>query len=220
MEGLVTETERCTRRCVRATKAGVCTWCANSTATALDDMLNVFLDLWMARTASSGAGPKVGGSKTPPAPVRVEVLDHQDVMVDVLGSWAGQVAAERKLVPPYTLQASLAVLHAQHDWAVQQPWATDYCEEVRDLLHTARVLANLYDPRPQLLDGVQCRSPKCDLVGTLFRVPGSQYVECGSCGNLLTESEYREWTGMLAAAAKSDTRHTQDDDVTPIPEAC
>jgi ribosomal protein S27E len=198
------ELKRCTRRCVRVTAAGVCTWCATRTAADLDDMTGTFLELWCARVPGPGSGPKVSRSKTPAAPVRAEVVDHADQIVAVLGSWAALVAETRRLTAPtYTLTASVAVLRTHHDWATAQAWAPDYCEEVRTLAHTARVLAQLYEPRPELIAGVQCRSPKCDLVGTLFRAPGSQYIECGVCGNLLTEPEYREWTAMLAAAAKS-----------------
>lgn len=56
-------------------------------------------------------------------------------------------------------------------------------------------------PKPELCEGVPCKSIECDLK-TLYRVPGSDYIECASCGNLLTEAEYQAWCKLLAADAR------------------
>jgi hypothetical protein len=55
----------------------------------------------------------------------------------------------------------------------------------------------LTDPEPDYCDGVVCKS--CDRY-SLYR--DGKYVECGKCGLLYTEDEYREWTGLLAGQAR------------------
>ncbi len=60
----------------------------------------------------------------------------------VLASWAGLVAAERRLEPPSRDLPALARFLCRHvDWLIHHPAAGDIADEVQDLARTARNIA-------------------------------------------------------------------------------
>lgn len=71
----------------------------------------------------------------------------------------------------------------------------EFAGEIRDLARSIRRAVGISEIRPEQLD-IPC--PRCDLLD-LHRLPGEDRVECGSCGVLLTEEEYRRWVKLLAA---------------------
>ena len=82
------------------------------------------------------------------------------------------------------------------DWACSlHPAVDEFALEIRELHRTIQRTVGVNDVRPEHLD-VPCR--RCDLLD-LHRLPGQDRVECGSCGDLLTEAEYARWCGLLAA---------------------
>lgn len=79
------------------------------------------------------------------------------------------------------------------------PAIDEFAEEVHRLRNALRRATGDTNAQPELLDGIACRS--CD-TRALMREPGSMYISCGACETLLTESEYQEWVGLLAAAVR------------------
>lgn len=127
----------------------------------------------------------------------------------VLDAWCGDWAdyrgkGERR--PTERVHFQVAWLANRLDWACDEhPAVDDFAAELRGILRTLRRLTGQQEPRPQLCEGVPCR--RCDLK-TLYRLPGDTYIECdpqrryGGCGLLLTEAEFRQWVGLLAAAVR------------------
>jgi hypothetical protein len=172
----------------------------------------------------SGA-PRVHGSREAPVPISV---DRTDLLSDarvlnltkvyeqqredqigylsaatVLDGWCRDFAETRRESAPEPIPAAQCRYLADRlDWAFNtHPAVDEFAGEVGDLWHTLRRAAGLTMPQPELCAGVPCRRVDCDLK-TLYRVPGSDYIECASCGLLLTQDEYAAWCGLLSAAAR------------------
>jgi ribosomal protein S27E len=162
-------------------------------------------------------GQRVSGSREAPLPLRVDPLDLtmaarvatvHDVgrdqigllsVASVLDSWArdwAEVRDMRETLPAPTVVELATWLGNRHGWACDlHPAVDDYAHELRDVRRSLRAVVGVNEVRPEYLD-VPCR--RCDLMD-LHRLPGQDRVECGSCGDLLTEDEYRRWVKLLAA---------------------
>lgn len=175
----------------------------------------------------SGA-PRVSASKEAPVPVNLDRLDlltpartrssatkdlaypeQDDDQIGYLSvattldgwcrDWAG---TRRESVPAPIVAGQCRWLLDRWDWACDEhPAIDEFAAELADVWHALRRAAGLTMPKPELCVGIPCKSIECDL-RTLYRVPGSDFIECASCGLLLTEDEYRAWCKLLAAAAK------------------
>lgn len=206
----MTDEARCYRRCIRDT---FCARCYDLTEADLRDLPELYITLWTILPPGQGSGDRVTGSRDKPIGIRGDVHDLMQDMVGKLTAWVDEVCDKRGLTgphlpptvrpvgPPRDLDAlrvhSLATwLLPHHEWLATGPAAVDYGEEIRDLAHHTRRIAGLYPARPEIKHGVPCR--QCDTVN-LFIAPGSDWIECGSCGVLLSQAEYAEWIGMLAA---------------------
>lgn len=201
---------RCYRRC---TQDVLCVRCYDLTEADLLFLPEGYTTLWTLLPPGQGAGDRVSGSRDKPIGIRADVHDLMQDMAGKLGAWADLVRFERRLAgphltltrhapaPPRNLDAvrvhTLAAwLLPHHEWLATGPAAVDYGEEIRDLAHQTRRIAGLYPARPEIKHGVPCRH--CDALA-LYIAPGSDWIECGACGNLLSQAEYTEWVGMLAA---------------------
>lgn len=138
-------------------------------------------------------------------PARPVVVPAQDQTghvsaATILHGWCRDFAeTRRETEPPPTPAAQCRYLADRLDWAfTTHPAVDEFAGEVGDLWHTLRRAAGLTEPKDELVQGVPCRSITCDLK-TLWRLPGAQWVECKSCGNLLTEPELQDWIKMLRA---------------------
>lgn len=102
-EEIIEEQPRCTRRCIRVAREGICDRCHGLTLADLTVLPRLYLEL-STRLAPSqgGGGTPVSGSKERPLAVRVEPLDHMRLIVDQLGAWSRIVIEERRLVGPRT----------------------------------------------------------------------------------------------------------------------
>lgn len=111
----------------------------------------------------------------------------------VLDSWATDWQSyEWSTLPVPTVPALAGWLKARLEWACDEhPAIGDFAAELAGLVARIRPLA----PRAELKRGVPCR--ECDKV-TLYRWPGSDYVECGSCPVLMTPEEYDRWIQLIA----------------------
>jgi hypothetical protein len=168
-------------------------------------------------------GQRVSGSREAPLPLRVDPLDLtlparaaaiHDVLGDqighlsvasVLDSWVREWRETRDMreTPPGATVAELAGwLGNRLDWACSlHPAVDEFAREIRQLHRTIERTVGVNEVRPEHLD-VPCR--RCDLLD-LHRLPGQDRVECGSCGDLLTEAEYSRWCGLLAGAYADGT---------------
>lgn len=96
------------------------------------------------------------------------------------------------LLPEPTVPALVGWLTERLEWACDHhPAVDDFAAELAELAAGVRPIA----PRAELKRGVPCR--ECDKV-TLYRWPGSDYVECGSCPVLMTPDEYERWIQLIA----------------------
>lgn len=111
----------------------------------------------------------------------------------VLDSWARDWQGYRwAILPDPSVSALSQWLLDRLEWACDtHPAIDDFASELAEC--TARLRPR--GPKVELKTGVPCRD--CEIV-SLFRWPGSDYVECGSCPALLTPEEYQRWTQLLA----------------------
>lgn len=172
----------------------------------------------------SGA-PRVAGSQERPVPIRVDRFDllaparrstsatrdlaypEQDEdqvghlsVATVLDGWCRDFAEQRReSVPAPFVTVQCRYLADRLDWAFTDHEAVDeLAKDVSDLWHALYNAAGLTKPKREHCAGIPCRSVECDLK-TLWRIPGSDYIECESCGALLTEAEYQDWLKLLRA---------------------
>jgi hypothetical protein len=167
--------------------------------------------------AGQSNAPRVQGSREAPVPIRVDVVDllgpaDERTVHDPLGDQVGHLSAatildgwcrlfaeeRRESTPTPHVTTQSAWLLDRLDELFKHPAVDEAAKEIGDLWHVLRRAAGLTMPRPELVEGVPCRSIECDLK-TLYRVPGSEFVECSSCGTLVTEGELQEWIKMLRA---------------------
>lgn len=113
--------------------------------------------------------------------------------------------------PAATVPAMAGWLADRLDDACDDHLAIDeFAAEIRDVHSALRGVLGPIGPWPELLVGVPCR--RCDTVA-LYRLPVGHYgqqlwVECGSCGDLMTPEEVERWTQLLAASVKTTRRAT------------
>lgn len=180
----------------------------------------------------SGA-PRVAGSQERPVPIGVDRFDllaparrsssatrdlaypEQDddqvghlSVATVLDGWCRDFAEQRRETPPTPFVAEQCRYLADRlDWAfTDHPAVDELAADVSGLWHSLRAVAGLTKPRPELCAGIPCKSIECDLK-SLYKIPGSDYVECYSCSRLYTASEYADWVALVAAAVKQRGRN-------------
>lgn len=170
--------------------------------------LHAELDL----TKGSATGERVSGSRTPPLPLRVDPLDlgmpaRIQSVHDPYGDQVGEISIASTLdlwardwqthwwatLPPPTVDNLAQWLLERLDDACNLHGAIDdFAFELNDRLRRLRPRA----PRPELKTNVPC--PRCEHAA-LYRMPGSDRIECGTCPALLTMDEYERWVGLCAA---------------------
>jgi len=133
------------------------------------------------------------GSKGPTG----DQVGHPGV-ASVLDSWARDWQTYRPgLLPAPDVSSLTGWLTQRLEWACDQhPAVDDFAAELRSLVGVVRSAAGMTRPKAEVKFGVPCRD--CEKV-TLFRWPGSDYVECGSCPVLMTPEEYQNWTHLISA---------------------
>jgi hypothetical protein len=166
------------------------------------------------------SAPRVKGSREAPVPVNLDRLDLlgpadprtvHDTTGDqigypsaatVLDGWCAMFAEERRESVPTPRPADQSRwLLDRLDELFKHPAVDELAKEVGDLWHVLRRACGLTMPRPELCVGVPCKSLDCDM-RTLWKVPGSDYVECSSCSRLYSPSDYADWVRLVAAATK------------------
>ena len=112
--------------------------------------------------------------------------------------WRDTLRPQEGLPRPNVRHLGIWLTHRLDDACDRHPAVDEFAHEMRDLLAAIRRVNGRTEVRPEHLD-VPCR--RCDLLD-MHRLPGQDRVECGSCGDLLTEDEYRRWVGILSASMK------------------
>jgi hypothetical protein len=88
------------------------------------------------------------------------------------------------------------------EWACDDHAAIgDFAEELHGVRNALYSALGLFDI-PDYKRGVVCRNPQCDALNLVQR-SGSKYIECLSCGRLLSEAEFGEWTQTLAGGLRA-----------------
>jgi hypothetical protein len=148
-------------------------------------------------------GEHVTGSKEPPLPFRVDMLDLADRIGDVTGSWALMVAEERSLQTPVGLPAAVRLLLAQFDWLVTQPWTADLYGELTDVHTQAHRLAPWRLGRRRLPVRHLVEFGGCGALA-IFQDDGEDDGTCdsnaGGCGSRIAAVDLARWLGRDIAA--------------------
>jgi hypothetical protein len=171
------------------------------------------------------SAPRVAGSREAPVPVRLDEVDllgparvpslthtYRGQLDDQVGTLSAATILDgwcrdwsetrREHTPEPVVARQCSWLADRLDWAfAEHPAVDEFTAELGDLWAVLRRACGLTMPRPEPVQGVPCRSVECDLK-TLVRVPGSVYVECSSCGGLMTEDELQAWCKLLLAATR------------------
>jgi hypothetical protein len=122
--------------------------------------------------------------------------------------WRGARAKGEGLPRPVVGEMCTWLLDRLEDACDDHPAVDEFAADLQDVHSTLRAVLGLTGPWPELLRGVPCR--RCDVV-SLARLPvghygAQQYIECGSCGDLMTPEEYERWTQLLAASVRGRGR--------------
>ena len=181
-----------------------------------------------AAIAGQSSAPRVAGSRSAPVPISVDRVDllsaarsstsatqelaypEQDEdqigylsVATILDGWCrdwSELRREHGPQPHPKLQCGW--LLDRLDWAFTEHAAVDeFAGEIGDLWHTLRRATGQTTPHPELCIGIPCRRVECDMK-TLWKIPGSDWVECTSCGLLMSQDEYISWCRLLAASAR------------------
>lgn len=188
-------------------------------------------DLWaqlLAEDLAAGQSPskagRVSGTGESHLPIRVDVWDlrgehagrprsgedqvgHLPVY-STLSTWVRdwvEVRGQREVGAVGVIDSASWLKERVDDMADTHPAVDEFYAELRRLHGALRAQLGLIDPKPEHCAGVPCRAESCDLK-TLYRHPDSEYIECHSCGHLMSEDEYSRWCKLLVAAAKRSQR--------------
>lgn len=198
-------------------RANVCEGCRLRLASILTDISVGYRHLAGEFVPGQGHDERVSGSREAPLPLRVNPLDltlsarvgiihdsnHDQIgykpVAAILDSWVRDwrdvLGLQEGLPRPNVRHLTIWLGHRLEKACDDHPAIDEFTAEMRDLLGVIRRTIGTTEVRPEHLD-VPCR--RCDLLD-LHRLPGQDRIECGSCGDLLTEEEYTRWVKLVAA---------------------
>lgn len=201
----------------------VCGPCRSKCRTWLLEIPDLFAQLTVEPLAVQGGGGKggpVSGSRERQLPIRVDLWDlthegagEQLVGVDQVGHLPVWMTLETWMFDWADRRGrgeyGAGGVQGMCQWLVERlddacathPAIDEFFHTIRQLRGAMRSQLGLGEPRRELCVGVPCRNDSCDLK-TLYRIPDSLYIECDSCGHLLTEDEYQRWCKALVAALR------------------
>lgn len=172
--------------------------------------------------ASGPAGPRVNGSREAAVPIQLDAVDlglpargtvvdaHHDQIgqipvAAVLGVWVDAWREHRgrgEHRPTLTVGVLCRWLGDRLEEACDGfPAMAEFADELAGVRNALYGVLGLFDV-PDYKRGVPCRNPGCDALNLVQR-SGSRFVECVSCGRLLSESEFAEWTQTLAGGLRA-----------------
>lgn len=176
--------------------------------------------------------PRVSGSKERPAPTSLERIDLMlparqstrtlfargvmgidDDQVGTLSAatildtwvrdWRDSLWPDHQLPASSVPDLALWLRNRVDEACDKHPAIDEFAAEMKDLRYALRRQLGETEAQPETepYKGVACQ--KCDLRGVLMRKPGSEYIECRSCGALMTDAEYAYWRDRLAGYERS-----------------
>lgn len=176
--------------------------------------------------------PRVSGTRQPQAPTSLERIDLTlparpatralyargvlGIDADQVGTlsvatildtwvrdWRATLWPDQQLPTPTVPELAQWLRNRAGDACDQHPTIDEFAAEIKDLRRVLRAHLGETAAQPETdrYKAVACQ--KCDLRGVLLRRPGSDYIECGNCGNLYTEDEYAYWLDRLAGYERS-----------------
>ncbi|MFI1409390.1 hypothetical protein ACH4Y0_05590 [Streptomyces sp. NPDC020707] len=170
------------------------------------------------RVRGAGGDGRSGKRLHPPTPGREDVLnmlgpasrqavtDARDQVgavpfLEVLSGWA-EVVTEGLRLPPVRRHVTplTARLTGHVAWIVEQDWAADFAEEIRELVRTVeRMTAMPSKPTRQFLTGVRC--PTCDRDPMVRIVPSDWAAECRFCPAV--KLDQRDYEALVREQSKA-----------------
>lgn len=119
--------------------------------------------------------------------------------LEVLESWCEAVAEERGLKPVRKHVTTMTDRLTTHlGWICEQPWVSDFDQEMPELLRTTQRIT-MTEPRRELLRGVMC--PSCEELSLVRYVPGNWAAECRNCPSM--KLDQRDFEGPVRAQARA-----------------
>lgn len=182
-----------------------CPACAGVIADQLRALNRLVVDLEAEVEAQSGAlsgGDPVSGTKATPSPS--SAVDDVDEITRLLDYWedAHREHAGHTFRParPYGRRVPGAIAYLlEHLGAVL---AAPYADEFGRDINRAHARARRRTAQDQARTRKPIPCPSCDLLA-LSHEAGAKYIDCRSCGRLLTFSEYDSWAGLAAAGVSA-----------------
>lgn len=153
---------------------------------------------------SSSGGPVVSGSRTPPAPLRLQVLNlmtERGPVISPLESWVrdwetyGRATVDEAGTLQQRLNHAVQTLRFNLNWAAaEHPAISDFADELHTITRRCRAAAG--DERPPIKIPVACHC------GQILRVSlDMDGIECWHCGTEHGHSEMLNLTPTRRAAA-------------------
>jgi hypothetical protein len=172
-----------------------------------------------ASSSPSHTGP-VSGSKEPRLPIDVDEVDltaparnawllgddqigHTPVASTLdfwVRDWREARGGREGLPSPYVPALASWLLRRVDDAMDAHPAIDEFYDSIRRIHGALRGQLGLFDI-PDYKRGVPC--PRCETL-SLVRANGSDWVECGYCGSLLTPEQYDEYVAALAAQMRQE----------------
>ena len=133
-----------------------------------------------------------GGTKEPPAPLTVAILDCRDLLRDRLASWADDLTESRSLKGPprHTVEADSKFLMTWLTTSEHLDWVGDWFEELAETMSEAHCLAP-WRPAMNRLPKVPC--PECHKPA-LAIFGGEEDATCLECKHIVTPARYGVWS--------------------------
>lgn len=185
------------------TAEGICASCRVKVERDLIGLAETYTRLHLALVPGrTSVDDKVSGTKSPAPPLRLSMLVHSTMLVEILTTWETELRQHLALSLPeratrdgWRIQHAARFLTRRLDMAcaVAPASAVDLCHGIagaRRLLGLTRLLHRLSAP-----------CPDCDLLA-LVREDGAAYVRCRACGATWSEDLYHSLA--RAAAAEYD----------------
>jgi hypothetical protein len=136
------------------------------------------------------------GTKAPPAPVDLDVIELTDRWAVSLYGWADNLADDQHLThrPGTTVSESSAFLLRWLTTVEHATWVTDLYDELVDLTRDSHQHVP-WAPEVRRVHGIPC--PECHTCA-LVVYGGQADVTCQQCRLVIPEARYGIWTRMLA----------------------
>ncbi|WP_424570805.1 hypothetical protein [Streptomyces sp. CH-036] len=194
-----------------------CEWCQSRIRGALAQLPEQYAYLSISRQRVRGGGSDGRFSKRLHAPLpgdervinllgpsaRQSVSDGRDQtgempFLAVLESWAEVIEEGLRLKPVRRHVMTLTARLTGHlPWVYEQPWVSDFFEEIQDLLKTSQRIT-MTQPRRELLRGVTC--PSCEGLTMVRHFPGDWAAECALCPSVRLDE--RDYEGLVKEQAR------------------